>query len=91
MSFVVVCGKMGQEEDVGEECVNCLVKLQGHQSLCFNIQALDQHPWHGPRKLGHASGASHSLLGARPLDPLVHTCLIPVLVLMFNPSFGAYL
>ena len=26
MSFVVVCGKMGQE-DVGEEHVNCLVKL----------------------------------------------------------------
>ena len=25
MSFVVVCGKMGQEEGVGEERVNCLV------------------------------------------------------------------
>jgi len=32
--------------------------------------------------LGHASGASHSLLGACPLDPLV---------LMFNPSFGTHL
>ena len=26
MSFVVVCGKMGQEEGMGEECVNCLVR-----------------------------------------------------------------
>ena len=46
-------------------------------SLCFNIQALDPHLRHGPRKLGRASGAGHSLPGARPLDPLVH---------MFNAS-----
>ena len=44
-------------------------------------QALDPHLWHGPRKLGRASGAGHSLLGARPLDPLVH---------MFNPSPGTH-
>ena len=40
-------------------------------------QALDPHLRHGPRKLGRASGAGHSLPGARPLDPLVR---------MFNPS-----
>ena len=33
MSFVVVCGKMGQEEDVGEERVNCLVKLLANAVL----------------------------------------------------------
>ena len=36
------------------------------------IQALDPHLRHGPRKLGRACGAGHSLPGARPLDPLVH-------------------
>ena len=40
-------------------------------------QALDPHLRHGPRKLGRASGAGHSLPGASPLDPLVH---------MFNPD-----
>ena len=45
-------------------------------------QALDPHLRHGPRKLGHASGAGHSLPGASPLDPLVH---------MFDPSSGTHL
>ena len=44
-------------------------------------QALDPHLRHGPRKLGRASGAGHSLPGARPLDPLV---------LMFNPTSGTH-
>ena len=45
-------------------------------------QALDPHLRHGPRKLGRACGAGHSLLGAHPLDPLVH---------MLNPSSGTHL
>ena len=45
-------------------------------------QALDPHLRHGPRKLGRASGAGHSLPGARPLDPLVR---------MLHPSSGTHL
>ena len=47
--------------------------------VIFSVQALDLHLWHGPRKLGCASGASHSLPGACPLDPLVR---------MLHPSSG---
>ena len=59
--------------------VNVLAK-QTTVSLYIR-QALDLHLRHGPRKLGRASGAGHSLPGARPLDPLVH---------MFNPSCGTH-
>ena len=44
-------------------------------------QALDPHLRHGPRKLGRASGAGHSLPGASPLDPLVR---------MLDPSSGTH-
>ena len=44
-------------------------------------QALDPHLRHGPRKLGRACGAGHSLPGARPLDPLVR---------MLDPSSGTH-
>ena len=59
--------------------VNILAK---QTTVSLYIQALDPHLRHRPRKLGCASGAGHSLPGARPLDPLVH---------MLDPSSGIHL
>ena len=57
-------------------------KFQLHPGVYFLATALDPHLRHGPRKLGCASGAGHSLPGARPLDPLEH---------MLHPSSGTHL
>ena len=53
---------------------NINAEFVSHQFRCVFMyrQALDPHLQHGPRKLGRASSAGHSLPGARPLDPLVH-------------------
>ena len=58
-----------------------VASLQLSRPLYLYIQALDPHLRHGPRKLGRASGAGHSLPGARPLDPLVR---------MLDPSSGTH-
>ena len=86
---------------MGEEHVNCLVKLQGYQSLCFDIQKTIFRP--GPTawtsqawrclQCGSqlAGGTPPGPPGTHALSQFWYTCFIPVLVHIFNPSFLTHL